>query len=114
MNLRHRVSFLLLATLSGFAADKKILLIAGPPSHGPLAHEQNAAALLFKKWLGTVRGVQAGPVLRMLMEKNMIHIVGRQEVIGRPFLYGTTKRFLEHFGLKSLSDLPQVEQLRMP
>jgi len=59
MNLRHRVSFLLLAALSGFAADKKILLIAGSPSHGPLAHEQNAAALLFKKWLGTVRGVQA-------------------------------------------------------
>lgn len=62
----------------------------------------------------SVRGVQAGPILRMLIDKGMVHIVGRQEVIGRPFLYGTTRKFLEHFGLKALADLPQVEQLRMP
>ena len=61
-----------------------------------------------------IRGVQAGPVLRMLIEKAMVKIVGREEVIGRPFLYGTTKRFLERFGLKSLKDLPKAEQLQMP
>lgn len=61
-----------------------------------------------------IRGVQAGPMLRMLMERGMVKIVGREEVIGRPYLYGTTKRFLERFGLKSLRDLPDAEQLKMP
>ena len=61
-----------------------------------------------------IRGVEAGAMLRMLVEKGMVKIVGREEVIGRPFLYGTTKRFLERFGLKSLKDLPQAAQLRMP
>jgi len=61
-----------------------------------------------------IRGVEVGPILRMLVEKGMIKIVGRQEVIGRPFLYGTTRRFLERFGLKSLKELPQAEQLRKP
>jgi len=80
---------------------------------------ETLAIIAYKQPIGradveSVRGVQAGPILRMLMEKGMIHIVGRQEVIGRPFLYGTTRKFLEHFGLKSLTDLPQAEQLRMP
>jgi len=61
-----------------------------------------------------IRGVEAGPILRMLVEKGMVKIVGREEVIGRPFLYGTTRKFLERFGLKSLKDLPQADQLRMP
>jgi len=61
-----------------------------------------------------IRGVQAGPLLRMLMEKGMIKIVGREEVIGRPYLYGTTRKFLERFGLRSLRDLPDGEQLKMP
>ena len=80
---------------------------------------ETLAIIAYKQPIGradveSVRGVQAGPILRMLMEKGMIHIVGRQEVIGRPFLYGTTRKFLEHFGLKSLTDLPQAEQLQMP
>ena len=49
----------LAASLLAAAADRQILLIAGPPSHGPLAHEQNAAALLFKKWLNGVPGIKA-------------------------------------------------------
>lgn len=61
-----------------------------------------------------IRGVEAGAMLRMLVEKGMVKIVGREEVIGRPFLYGTTRRFLERFGLKSLKDLPQAGQLQMP
>ncbi|NQT21025.1 MAG: SMC-Scp complex subunit ScpB [Planctomycetes bacterium] len=61
-----------------------------------------------------IRGVQAGPILRMLMERGMVKIVGREGVIGRPYLYGTTKKFLERFGLKSLRDLPDAEQLKMP
>ena len=59
-----------------------------------------------------IRGVACGEVLRGLMEKLLIKIVGRAEVIGRPMLYGTTRRFLEIFGLASLKDLPRSEELR--
>jgi segregation and condensation protein B len=61
-----------------------------------------------------IRGVACGEVLRGLMEKLLIKIVGRAEVIGRPMLYGTTRRFLEVFGLASLSDLPRADELRQP
>ncbi|MCK5114269.1 MAG: SMC-Scp complex subunit ScpB [Phycisphaerae bacterium] len=61
-----------------------------------------------------IRGVASGEVLRGLLEKGFVKIVGRAEVIGRPMLYGTTKRFLETFGLGSLDDLPRSEDLRQP
>jgi len=56
-----------------------------------------------------IRGVQCGELLRQLMERDLVRIVGRSEEIGRPFLYGTTKRFLEQFGLRRLEDLPAAE-----
>lgn len=59
-----------------------------------------------------IRGVACGEVLRGLLEKQLVKIVGRAEVIGRPMLYGTTRRFLEVFGLADLEDLPRVEELR--
>ncbi|MBY0523340.1 MAG: SMC-Scp complex subunit ScpB [Gemmataceae bacterium] len=62
----------------------------------------------------TVRGVHCGELLRQLMEKGLIRISGRDQSLGRPVLYGTTKKFLQVFGLKSLRDLPQVEQLKPP
>ncbi len=61
-----------------------------------------------------IRGVSVGEVLNRLREINLVKIVGRDEQLGRPMLYGTTKRFLEVFGLASLKDLPQVEELRPP
>ncbi|MCG3179708.1 MAG: Segregation and condensation protein B [Phycisphaerae bacterium] len=61
-----------------------------------------------------IRGVACGEVLRSLMEKRLVKIVGRAEVLGRPMLYGTTRRFLEVFGLKGLADLPKAEQLKNP
>ena len=59
-----------------------------------------------------IRGVASGEVLRGLLERQLVKIVGRAEVIGRPMLYGTSKRFLEVFGLAGLDDLPRVEELR--
>ncbi len=59
-----------------------------------------------------IRGVACGEVLRSLMDKHLIKIVGRADEIGRPMLYGTTKSFLEVFGLTSLKDLPQADQLQ--
>jgi len=57
-----------------------------------------------------LRGVKSGGVVKTLLEKRLIRIVGRKEVVGRPMLYGTTKNFLLHFGLKDLSDLPDIEE----
>ncbi len=59
----------------------------------------------------SVRGVAVGEVMNRLRDMNLVKIVGRAEDLGRPMLYGTTKRFLEVFGLPSLNDLPQVEAL---
>jgi len=61
-----------------------------------------------------IRGVQCAEVLRQLMEKGLLRMAGRDDSLGRPVLYGTTKKFLQVFGLKSLKDLPQVEELRPP
>lgn len=59
-----------------------------------------------------LRGVDTSGVLNTLMEKNFIKIVGKKEVPGRPFMYGTTEKFLEHFGLKALVDLPSIDEIR--
>jgi len=54
-----------------------------------------------------IRGVQCGEVLRQLMERDLVRIVGRSEELGRPFLYGTTRQFLQLFGLRHLDELPR-------
>jgi len=61
-----------------------------------------------------IRGVQTGPLLRSLLERGLIKVFGRQNVPGRPILYGTSRLFLQHFGLKSLKDLPRVAELAPP
>ncbi|MSR44281.1 MAG: SMC-Scp complex subunit ScpB [Phycisphaerales bacterium] len=60
-----------------------------------------------------IRGVASGEVLRGLLERRLVRIVGRAEELGRPMLYGTTSEFLKVFGLASLSDLPQSKELRV-
>ena len=62
--------------------------------------------------LEAIRGVACGEVLRSLMERHLVKIVGRADEIGRPMLYGTTRQFLEVFGLSDLKDLPRAEELR--
>ncbi|MCA9286890.1 MAG: SMC-Scp complex subunit ScpB [Phycisphaerales bacterium] len=61
--------------------------------------------------LEAIRGVACGEVLRGLMERRLVRIVGRAEEPGRPMLYGTTKEFLQVFGLASVDDLPPVGEL---
>lgn len=58
-----------------------------------------------------IRGVNASGVLSTLLERHLIKIVGRRNVVGRPFLYGTTREFLIRFGLKDLADLPKMEDM---
>ena len=59
-----------------------------------------------------LRGVDVSGVLTTLMERGFIKIVGKKEVPGRPFLYGTTEKFLDHFGLKSIHDLPSIDEIK--
>ena len=58
-----------------------------------------------------IRGVQCGEVLRQLIERDLVRIAGRSEELGRPLLYGTTRQFLQVFGLRHLEDLPRPEFL---
>ncbi len=60
----------------------------------------------------SIRGVQSGEVLRQLVERDFVRIVGRSEELGRPYLYGTTKKFLQVFGIRHLDELPRAEILR--
>ncbi|MEX2140099.1 MAG: SMC-Scp complex subunit ScpB [Pirellulales bacterium] len=59
-----------------------------------------------------IRGVQSGDILRQLMERDLVRISGRADDLGRPLMYGTTKRFLQVFGLRHLDELPRAEALR--
>ena len=61
-----------------------------------------------------IRGVQSADMLHQLMEKGLVRIAGRDESLGRPVLYATTKKFLQAFGLRSLRELPQAEDLVDP
>jgi len=59
-----------------------------------------------------VRGVAVDAILRNLLEMQLIRVIGRSELPGRPWMFGTTQKFMEHFGLKSLDDLPGTDELR--
>ena len=61
-----------------------------------------------------VRGVACGDSVRQLMEKGLVRVAGKHDSLGRPQLYGTTKKFLQAFALNALEDLPEVESLQVP
>ena len=72
-----------------------------------IAYKQPITALE----IGEIRGVNTSGVLATLLERHLVKIVGRKNVVGRPFLYATTKEFLIRFGLNELGDLPKVEDM---
>ena len=72
-----------------------------------IAYKQPITALEITE----IRGVNTSGVLSTLLERHLIKIVGRKNVVGRPFLYATTKEFLIRFGLKDLGDLPKIEDM---
>src|SRR5262249_39098856 len=59
-----------------------------------------------------IRGVNCGEILRQLMDRDLVRIGGRSDELGRPYLYATTKRFLELFGLNQIDELPRSQELR--
>jgi segregation and condensation protein B len=72
-----------------------------------IAYRQPVTALEITE----IRGVNTSGVLNTLLERHLIKIVGRKQVVGRPFMYATTKEFLIRFGLNELTDLPKVEDM---
>jgi segregation and condensation protein B len=67
---------------------------------------------LVRAEIESIRGVDVSGVLHTLLEKNLLEIRGRRKVPGRPLLYGTTKDFLKYFGLKDISELPTLKELK--
>ncbi len=106
-------------TLSPYNYWLKKLLRARSESKLSPAAVETLAIIAYKQPvmradIEVVRGVATGEVIRTLCYKGLVKIVGRAEVLGRPMLYGTTKKFLEVFGLNTLKDLPKIEELKKP
>ena len=72
-----------------------------------IAYKQPVTALE----IGDIRGVNTSGVLSTLLERHLIKIVGRKNIVGRPFMYATTREFLIRFGLNDLTDLPRIEDV---
>ena len=93
--------------------ERRARLRLSPPSLETLvivAHRQPVT----RADIDVIRGVQSAEVLRQLIDRQLIRIVGEEDTLGRPYLYGTTPEFLETFGLRSLRELPMAEELRPP
>ena len=106
-------------TLSVYNSWLQKLLRARTDSKLSQAALETLAILAYKQPIiradvEAIRGVASGEIIRSLMFKGLVKIVGRAEVLGRPLLYGTTKKFLEVFGLNTLKDLPKIEELKKP
>jgi segregation and condensation protein B len=83
------------------------LTVQGLETLAVIAYKQPITALEITE----IRGVNTSGVLSTLLERHLIKIVGRKNVVGRPFLYATTKEFLIRFGLRDLHDLPKIEDM---
>ncbi len=83
------------------------LTVQGLETLAVIAYKQPITAVE----IAEIRGVNTSGVLSTLLERHLIKIVGRKNVVGRPFLYATTKEFLIRFGLKDLGDLPRIEDM---
>ena len=88
-------------------ASTSKLTVAGLETLAVIAYKQPITALE----IGESRGVNTSGVLSTLLERHLIKIAGRKNVVGRPFVYATTKEFLIRFGLKDLNDLPKIEDM---
>ncbi|MBY0586329.1 SMC-Scp complex subunit ScpB [bacterium] len=89
----------------------------GAPVSGPMLETLAIVAYrqpICRADVEAIRGVQVGEILRHLLDDGLIRLVGKEESLGRPFLYGTTPRFLQVFGLRHLNELPMVESLAKP
>ena len=96
--------------------DIRTYLQTKPSAKLSLAALETLAVIAYKQpvtlpEIMEIRGVNSGSTIRTLLEKKLIETRGRKKVVGRPIMYGTTKDFSIHFGLKDLSELPTLEEL---
>ncbi len=104
-----------IVTLSAFAEAVQAFRPADQPSRLSRPAVETLAIIAYRQpvtraQIEAIRGVACGEVLRSLLERRLIAVVGRAEELGRPMLYGTTRQFLQAFGLSSLEDLPSQER----
>ena len=90
--------------------------IAERPQRLTAAALETLAVIAYRQPIGRaeveeIRGVAVGGVLKALLERGLVDVVGRTEGLGRPLLYGTTPRFLEQFALRHLEELPRADEL---
>jgi segregation and condensation protein B len=90
--------------------------LAARPQRLSAAALETLAIIAYRQPIGRaeieeIRGVSAGGMLKTLLERGLIDVVGRSDGVGRPLLYGTTPLFLEHFALRHLGELPRADQL---
>jgi len=105
------------ATDPAFAPWVRQLFPAGKPARLTAPALETLAIIAYRQPITradveAVRGVNIDGVLQTLMERGLVKIAGRAEIPGRPLLYETTQFFLDHFGLRDLDELPNVEELR--
>src|SRR5256885_11251519 len=106
-----------LATDAAFAKWVRQLFPAPKPARLTAPGLETLAIIAYRQPITradveAVRGVNIDSVLQTLMERGLVKIAGRAEIPGRPLLYETTQFFLDHFGLRNLDELPNVEELR--
>jgi segregation and condensation protein B len=106
-----------LATDPAFARWVRQLFSASKPARLSAPALETLAIIAYRQPITradveAVRGVNIDGVLQTLMERGLVKIAGRAEIPGRPLLYETTRFFLDHFGLRTLDELPNVEELR--
>jgi len=106
-------------TLARFAPALARLSALRPPARLSRAAIETLSIIAYRQPIGraqleAIRGVACGEVLKSLIERRLVTITGRAEELGRPMLYGTTRQFLDAFGLASLADLPQEGELAGP
>lgn len=93
---------------------EKLTLITGSPKLTQKSLETLAVVAykqpITKAEIEAIRGVNSGSMIKTLLEKRLIKILGRKLVPGRPLLYGTTKEFLDYFGVKSIAELPTIKE----
>jgi segregation and condensation protein B len=103
-------------TLSAYAPYVLRMLKSSPTRLSRAAMETLAIIAykqpILRQEIERLRGVDAGGILKTLMEKDLIKIVGRKNLPGRPLIYGTTKKFLEVFDLKDLDSLPKLKEIQ--
>jgi len=121
----HKMGFHIIEVAGGYRLENdancgpwlRVLLQKGRGSRLSLPALETLAIIAYRQpcvrsEIEAVRGVAVDSIVKNLLEMQLVRVVGRSELPGRPWMYGTTQKFMEHFGLKCLDDLPGTDELR--